>query len=94
MVSPVVSYRGFAAAVMPDARSISKSHHAAIVTVVIIHVNACHAAAVNYRSGSVAGSVVLVQRYPDAHARVRKFPAANVVAIFHYLRALNANVAR
>lgn len=95
MDSPVVSYPGFAVAVMLDARSISKSHPAAIV---ITHVNAYHAAAVNYRSGSVAesaGSVVgsvanvvaLAQHYPNAHALVQPSHALNVLAIFHYLPA-------
>lgn len=102
MDSPVVSYPGFAVAVMLDARSISKSHPAATV---ITHVNAYRVAAVNYRSGCVVGSVVgsvgivaLVQHYPNAHALVQPSHAANVVAIFHYLpapaqsgHAVNAN---
>ena len=83
MGSPAVSCRGFAVAAMLDARSISKTHPAGAV---IIHVNAYHAAAVTYQSGSV----VLVQHYPDAHALAQSFHAANV-AIFHYLHALNAH---
>ncbi|KAG6586497.1 hypothetical protein SDJN03_19230, partial [Cucurbita argyrosperma subsp. sororia] len=75
--------RGFAVAAMLDARSISKTHPAVAV---IIHVNAYHAAAVTYQSGSVA----LVQHYPDAHALAQSFHAANVT-IFHYLHALNAH---
>ncbi|KAA0061462.1 guanine nucleotide-binding protein subunit gamma 3-like [Cucumis melo var. makuwa] len=100
--SPVVSYPGFAVAVMLDARSISKSLPAATV---ITLVNAYRVAAVNYRSGCVVGSVVgsvgivaLVQHYPNAHALVQPSHAANVVAIFHYLpapaqsgHAVNAN---
>ncbi|KAG7021355.1 hypothetical protein SDJN02_18044, partial [Cucurbita argyrosperma subsp. argyrosperma] len=81
--SPAVSCRGFAVAAMLDARSISKTHPAVAV---IIHVNAYHAAAVTYQSGSVA----LVQHYPDAHALAQSFHAANVT-IFHYLHALNAH---
>lgn len=98
MDSPVVSYPGFAVAVMLDARSISKSLPAATV---ITLVNAYRVAAVNYRSGCVVGSVgivALVQHYPNAHALVQPSHAANVVAIFHYLpapaqsgHAVNAN---